>query len=148
MTLSGLLYIVQTLALGVMVKLLKLRKIYCALFIENINHRHMRTAISRSNDPSLWFSPHSVSSLCPSSHSLVITQSPSVLPLLSLRWRQPAPKANGASTALLIQLKCYGVLLLMVKADVGTIGRGKLAMQFWSCDRFIIYFHFIYFFFS
>lgn len=97
MTESGSLYTVQLLALGVMVKPIKWRKMYHALFIERINHWHMRTAVSRSNDPSLWFSPpllwdvgttlkHSVSSLCLSSHSVVITQSPSVLPLLNLSW--------------------------------------------------------------
>lgn len=125
---------------------------YRALFIERINHGHMRTAVSRSNDPALWFSPpsswdvetlcetlqHSVSSLCPSCHGVVITKSPPVLPLLNLSWSQPALKAIGASTALLIQLKRYGVLFLMVKADVATIGDGKLAVRFRSRDRFII----------
>lgn len=120
MTASGSLYTVQQLALGVMVKPIKWRKMYRALFIERINHWRMRTAVSRSNGPSIWFSPpslwdvgtmlqHSVSSLCPSSHSVVITQSPSVLLLLNLNRSQPALKAVGASTALLIQLKCYGV---------------------------------------
>lgn len=129
MTTPGLLCALQLFALGVTVKAMEWGKKYHALFIEGINHRSMRTAVSRSNDPSFWFSPpsfwdvgtlleHAVSSVCPSSHGVVITQGPSVLPLLNLSSSQPALKAVGASTALIIQLKRYGALLLMVKADV------------------------------